>query len=81
MNTEKISTGTIVRTACLALALTNQVLSATGHSVLPIESDQLETLITTGLTVGTAVWNWWENQSFTQNAIKADKYLDGLNKQ
>ena len=29
--------GTIARTVCLALALTNQILSATGHPVLPIE--------------------------------------------
>ena len=43
-----ISIGTIARTACLALALTNQILSATGHAVLPIEDSQLEALITSG---------------------------------
>ena len=47
-----ISAGTIVRTACLVLALTNQILSATGHSVLPIEDAQVETLVTTAFTVG-----------------------------
>ena len=47
----QISAGTIARTACLALALTNQILSATGHPVLPIEDSQLETLVTTGFTV------------------------------
>jgi len=80
MNTEKISTGTIVRTACLVLALTNQVLSATGHAVLPIESEQMESLVTTGITVAAAVVSWWKNNSVTKNAIKADKYLDKLNK-
>ena len=34
----KISASTMARTAALALALTNQLLSCTGHSVLPIES-------------------------------------------
>ena len=34
----KISAGTIARTACLLLALTNQILSACGKPVLPIES-------------------------------------------
>ena len=34
----KIAPATIARTAALALALTNQVLSATGHAMLPIES-------------------------------------------
>ncbi len=47
----KISPSTIARTAALALALTNQILSATGHAVLPIESAQLEQLVSTGLTV------------------------------
>lgn len=75
MNETKIKTSTIVRTACLALALTNQLLSATGHPVLPIEDSQVETLITTGLTVGASLWNWWKNNSFTPAAIKADQDL------
>ena len=33
-----VTAGTIARTACLLLALTNQVLSALGKPVLPIES-------------------------------------------
>jgi hypothetical protein len=40
----KISPATLARTTALALALTNQVLSATGHRVLPIESAELEQL-------------------------------------
>ena len=50
-----VSIGTIARTACLALALTNQILSAAGKPVLPIQDDQLESLVTTGLTVA-ASW-------------------------
>ena len=60
MNTN-ITAGTIARTICLALALTNQVLSATGHAVLPIEDAQVETLVTTGLTVAASVAAWWKN--------------------
>ena len=37
-NEPTISAGTIARTACLALALGNQVLSALGKPVLPIEN-------------------------------------------
>ena len=37
----KISAGTIARTAVLALALINQLLSALGKPVLPIESGTL----------------------------------------
>ena len=70
----KISPSTIARTAALALALTNQILSATGHAVLPIESAQLEQLVSTGLTVAAALVSWWKNNSFTPEAIEADDY-------
>ena len=53
----KISASTMARTAALALALTNQLLSCTGHSVLPIESEQLEQLVSTGITVAAALVN------------------------
>ena len=71
----KIAPATIARTAALALALTNQVLSATGHAMLPIESAQLEQLVSTGLTVAAALISWWKNNSFTPEAIEADDYF------
>ena len=71
----KISASTMARTAALALALTNQVLSATGHAMLPIESAQLEQLVSTGLTIATALVSWWKNNSFTPEAIEADDFL------
>ncbi len=71
----KIAPATIARTAALALALTNQVLSATGHAMLPIESAQLEQLVSTGLTVAAALISWWKNNSFPPEAIEADDYF------
>lgn len=79
MNTNKtVSAGTIARTVVLALALVNQILSATGHSVLPIESEQLESLVTTGITVIASVVAWWKNNSWTKPAIEADDTLKML---
>ena len=72
----KISTGTIARTACLLLALTNQILSACGKPVLPIESATVEQLVTAGITTVAALIAWWKNNSFTTAAIQADKYLE-----
>ena len=71
----KIETGTIVRTALLILALVNQVLAATGHSVLPINDETLSSILTNGFTLITALLAWWKNNSFTQKAIEADKTL------
>ncbi len=75
-NAPTISAGTIARTACLLLALTNQVLSALGKPVLPIESTTVEQLVTAGITTVTALVAWWKNNSFTPEAIKADEEFE-----
>ena len=77
----KISAGTIARTAVLLLALTNQVLSAMGKPVLPIESATVEQLVTAGITTVAALINWWKNNSFTPAALQADAEFDRLKKQ
>ena len=74
----KIKVATITRTAVLILALANQILSATGHSPIPVDDAQLEQLISTGMTVVAAIWAWWKNNSFTKEAIAADNYLESL---
>ena len=83
MNTlnNKISAGTIARTAVLLLALTNQILSACGKPVLPIESATVEQLVTAGITTVAALVAWWQNNSFTAAAIQADKYLENKKSQ
>lgn len=75
-NAPTISAGTITRTAVLLLALTNQILSACGKPVLPIESAQLEQAITAGCTTVAALINWWYNNSFTQAALAADEVYE-----
>ena len=80
-NAPTISAGTIARTACLLLALTNQVLSALGKPVLPIESQTVEQLVTAGITTVAALVAWWQNNSFTAAAIQADKYLENKKSQ
>ena len=81
MGNFKISTATIVRTACLLLALTNQMLSAMGKPIIPVESSTVEQLVTAGITTVTALIAWWNNNSFTQAAIQADGVMENLKKQ
>ena len=79
MDNLHISGATIARTLVLVLAIINQILSACGKSPLPIESETLEQLVTAGFTTITALINWWYNNSFTANALKADALLNKLN--
>ena len=78
---KKISAGTLTRTAVLGFALANQLLSAAGKSVLPIDNAQLEQMISSGFTVGAAMAAWWKNNSFTPEAIEADEFMTRLKKQ
>ena len=66
---------------CLLLALANQVLSALGKPVLPIESATVEQLVTAGITSIAALIAWWKNNSFTPAALEADKTFDRLKAQ
>ena len=75
-----VSAATIARTAVLALALISQILSAAGKPLLPIDSTQLEQLISTGFTTVSALVNWWFNNSFTKEAIQADTEFERLRK-
>lgn len=74
----KIESGTIIRTALLVVALANQVLVSTGHSVLPFDDATITNIITLGFTVVTSAVAWWKNQSFTKEAIEADQVLKEL---
>ena len=73
-----VKTDTIVRTAVLILALVNQILTSTGHTIIPVSDEELAELITLAATVAASVWAWWKNNSFTKDAIKADSFLDRL---
>ena len=78
MTTNKISAGTIARTIILLLALINQCLSMAGVSPLPIEDEQVETIITTAWTVIAALIACWKNNSFTQAALAGDALKDEI---
>lgn len=75
---QKIEPGTIIRTVILALALINQLLTASGHSIINVSDDTITQLISAAATIITSIIAWWKNNSFTQEAIEADKFLDQL---
>ena len=75
-----ISAGTIARTIVLLLALANQILAMCGKQVLNIADDDIYQIVSIVFTISASVWSWWKNNSFSVNAINADKYLNKLKK-
>lgn len=78
---KKVKPETIIRTIVLILALANQVLAIYGKQAIPITEDDVYQAVTLIVTIGSAMWAWWKNNSFTQPAIKADEYLEKLRKE
>lgn len=78
MNT--IKKDTIIRTIVLVIALVNQALTIAGKNPLPFEDEEITEFLSYIFTVAASLWAWWKNNSFTQNALEADKVLDELKK-
>lgn len=70
-----IEKDTIIRTVVLIIALINQILTSTGHPVLPISDEQVADAVTLTFTIVTSLWAWWKNNSFTKKARIADDVL------
>lgn len=64
-----MNTSTIARTVVLAIALLNQVLTATGKNPLPWSDDQVYQGVTLVLTVGASVWAWWKDNGFGKKTV------------
>lgn len=78
-NTPAIPAATIARTVVLALAHRQSAAEVQqARPVLPIDSASVEQWVTAGLTTAAAIWAWWENNSFTPEAIRADELLDQM---
>lgn len=66
-----VSIATVARTAALGLALANQLLSAAGKPILPIKSEQVEQLVSAGLTIAAAIPAWWKTTAIPRKPSKA----------
>lgn len=78
INFSKISAATITRTIILVLALVNQVLSVTGHAILPIDEAQIETLVSSLFTIVAALIGYWYDNDITLKAVERKAQISKL---
>ena len=71
----KITAGTIARTIILILALVNQLLTATGHPIIPIADETITNIVSVAFTIVTALIAWWKNNSFSKAARYGDEAM------
>lgn len=74
----KTSKSTIVRTLLAIIVLVNIVLERLGIDILPTDEYTITLLLELGIEIAILVIGFWKNNSFTENAKKADEYLKKL---
>ena len=74
----KISKGTIIRTVLMAIVIINMILKANGIELISISESEIATVVEYVLEIAVIIANWWYNNSFTENAKKAQKFLEEL---
>lgn len=77
----KMTKGTIVRTILLLLVLVNMMLRKTGHPIIDVDENTIASFVETVIEIIAIGVAWWKNNSFSENAKKADMYLRELNAQ
>ena len=75
---KNVSSGTIARTLFLFVSLVNSALGMFGFTSLDIDENTIYTVVTGVTTIVSAVLAFWKNNSFTKEAIEADKYRENL---
>ena len=74
----KVTKSTIIRTIMLVLVIVNIVLERCGIDVIPTDEYTITMIVETLIELAIIVVAWWKNNSYTQNAIKADEFLKSL---
>ena len=73
-----ISKGTIVRTIMLVIVIINIILQHFGLDIINVNESEILSLVEILLELAVIVVSFWKNNSFTEKAIEADKFLKKL---
>ena len=76
----KISKTTIFRTALIFLVIINLILRKLGFHPLQISQNEIAEFLELIVEIASIIAAWWYNNSFSQNALKAQNYLQELRK-
>lgn len=70
-----VSVSTWVVLATILLAVTNAILTATGHNPIEVSDDQLFQFVSWALVFASIGYGIWKNMSITKSAQTADEVL------
>lgn len=73
-----ISKSTIIRTVLMLLVIVNFVLERCGVDIIPADENTVTMWVEFGIEIAVILVGFWKNNSYSPNAIKADKFLAEL---
>lgn len=73
-----ISKGTIIRSVTLIIVLINLVLEKFGLDLINTEGNHIACAVETLIEIGSIIASWWYNNSYSKNALKADRFFKAL---
>lgn len=74
----KITKGTIIRTILMVIVLINLVLKAFGKSAITVDDGVIANVVETVIEIAAIAVGFWKNNSYSEKALKADKFLQDL---
>ncbi len=74
----KISKWTIVRTIMTAIVALNLLLKAIGVNVINASENEVVAIVEALIEVGAIICTWWYNNSFSEEAKRADAFFKTL---
>lgn len=78
MEDVKITKGTIIRTILTVIVLINLVLKAFGKSAITVDDGVIANVVETAIEIAAIAVGFWKNNSYSEKALKADKFLQDL---
>lgn len=74
----KITKSTIIRAILVILVFINFILEKCGLDIIPTDEYTVAMFVETLIEIAILAVGFWKNNSFTEKAIKADKFLKEL---
>ena len=74
-NIGNVKAGTWARLILMVISLVNMALAAVGKAPIPADYNELYTIVSVVFSVLVGISAYWKNNSFTEAAQTADKYL------
>ena len=75
---KNVKSVTIIRLIVMVVSMVNILLTVNGKNPLPWSEDEMYVGLSQVAAILATIWTWWKNNSFTEEAIEADRYMEEL---